>query len=131
MKKGIILIGLPDTGKSRIANLLTAGKKHITIDARNTNLLDDRFTYSYCETDTQVIIFDDLLNFKNQLEKLFNLVTDGVLVDKKGKKSFIIFPQIIVTINGAFSDLKMGASLERRFDVFELSSCNSNYIPLV
>ena len=129
MKKGIIIIGAPNTGKSRIARLFLDGKKHISLDARNINLFKDKFLYSFCEEYTEVIHFEDLHSIKS-IELLFNAVTDGVTVDKKGKSPFVIKPLILVTLTGSLSDLELGASLESRFDIFELSACNHNYFPI-
>lgn len=130
MKKGILLIGQRETGKSRIAKLLMDGKKQASFIGREPKIFDNRFFFSDCEKDTEVVYIDDLSNHKRQLEEFFNVITDGLTIDKKCKTPFKIHPQIIISIDCSISDLEITKSLERRFDIFELSACNTNYIPL-
>lgn len=130
MKKGIILIGKANTGKSRLAKLLMAGKKVVSLNGRSNDLFKSHFTFMTCENDTEAIHFEDLLNYNEHLPRLFNFITDGIVVDKKHQKPFTIFPQIIVTINTSIANLEISKSLEHRFDIFELSACNQNYYPL-
>lgn len=137
LKKGILLLSnvYTPTGKSRMASLLMHGKKNIQINGRDRDLLHNRFIYSDCEKDTEVIYIDDLLNFVKELPSFFGIVTDGVVVDKKCKEPFTIYPQLIISINCSLNDLYHNlafykSSLDRRFDIFELSACNTDYIQL-
>lgn len=129
LKKGILLIGTIDVGKSMLANIIMDGKKQITINGRDNHLLESLFMFSDCSIDTEIIHIDDLLDLK-KLELFFNAITNGVEVDKRGQKSFTIYPQIIISINCKMKDLEFTASLTRRFDVFQLSACRTNFIPL-
>lgn len=129
-KKGILLIGNINVGKSRLANIIMDGKKQVTINGRNTDLFKYRGMFSNCERDTEIVHIDDLLKFKNQLPLFFNMITDGVEVDKQAQKAFSIFPQIIISINCKMKDLELTPSLIRRFDIFQLSAYNTNFIPL-
>lgn len=129
-KKGILLIGNINVGKSRLANIIMDDKKLVIINGRDHELFNHNFMFSNCNIDTEIIHIHDLLDYKNKLELFFNLITDGVEVDKRGQKSFTIYPQIIISISCEMSDLNITPSLERRFDIFQLSACNTNYIPL-
>jgi hypothetical protein len=60
----------------------------------------------------------------------FNMLIDGVIVDKQAQKSFTIYPQIIISVNCNMRDLKVSPYLESRFDIFKISACNKNFIPL-
>jgi hypothetical protein len=129
MNKGIILIGKPNTGKSRLARLLMAGKNSVTINGRDNDFYKNPFIWSACEKNTEVIHIDDL-NELRKLEILMNAITEPICVNKRGLAPFYIHPRIIISITGDMISFPYGVSIDRRFDIFELSACNQNYFPL-
>ncbi len=123
MKKAILLIGPPRSGKSRLANLMVKGKKHVVLNGKSFKI-NDKFGFKYLQKDTEVIIIDDLKIKKHTIGSLYPLLS-GINVNVQYAEPFIINPLIIITTDSITMDnLPIGASFEYRFDVFELSGCN-------
>lgn len=82
-----------------------------------------QFAYQTVGTDTQVLLFDDIdKNFK--FENLFSLITEGLIIEKKGKDAiqlpFSESPKISISTN--YTVKGEGSSHNRRVFEVELSS---------
>ena len=121
MKKGILILGKSFSGKSRLANSIIGNRKHIILNGR-ADLRGNRFIYSDCNKDTEVIFIDDLDLTKNNLDSFINAISEGVEVDKKHERSFKINAQIIISICIKSSELPNIHSLARRFEIFQLKN---------
>ena len=84
---------------------------------------NQQFAYQTVGTDTQVLLFDDIdKNFK--FENLFSLITEGLIIEKKGKDAiqlpFSESPKISISTN--YTVKGEGSSHNRRVFEVELSS---------
>lgn len=125
MKKGIILIGSIITDINRMSKLLMDGKKSVTIDGRQKDLFKNACCWSKCDLDTEVIYIEDLKDMR-VMDILCNAITEPIIVNKQCLKPFFIHPSIIISCTNKISDIPKGVRYDRRFDIFELKSCNNN-----
>lgn len=89
------------SGKGLIHKALSHIKKLSTINGKGFDP-NGQFAYQTVGTDTQVLLFDDIdRNFK--FENLFSLITEGLVIEKKGKDAIKIpfneSPKISITTN--------------------------------
>ena len=89
------------SGKGLIHKALSHIKKLSTINGKGFDP-NTQFAYQTVGTDTQVLLFDDIdRNFK--FENLFSLITEGLVIEKKGKDAIKIpfneSPKISITTN--------------------------------
>ena len=76
------------SGKGLIHKALSHIKKLSTINGKGFDP-NTQFAYQTVGTDTQVLLFDDIdRNFK--FENLFSLITEGLVIEKKGKDAIKI-----------------------------------------
>ena len=119
------------TGKSLVGEAIGKLKNTKNIDGRKFNF-NDRFAYQGISLDTQVINFNDVsANF--DFEKLFSVLTDGITVEEKGRKSFDIpyekSPKVLVTSN--YTVAGEGESFKgRMFEVEFSEHYSSSYQPI-
>ena len=119
------------TGKSLVGEAIGKLKNTKNIDGRKFNF-NDRFAYQGISLDTQVINFNDVsANF--DFEKLFSVLTDGITVEEKGRKSFDIpyekSPKVLVTTN--YTVVGEGESFKgRMFEVEFSEHYSSSYQPI-
>ena len=119
------------TGKSLVGEAIGKLKNAKNIDGRKFNF-NDRFAYQGISLDTQVINFNDVsANF--DFEKLFSVLTDGITVEEKGRKSFDIpyekSPKVLVTTN--YTVAGEGESFKGRMFEVEFSEYySSSYQPI-
>lgn len=119
IKKAILLLVPPKSGKSRLAELFCKDKKCVRIHGRKIKL-SNPFCFSECEKDTEVVLIDDV----KYAEDYFSIITEGITVNKKMQAPFTIYPQIIITSEKDSVENLTGGSYTRRFDIFELKCCN-------
>lgn len=110
------------SGKGLIHKAIGRVKKLSTINGKGFDP-SKQFAYQTVNTDTQVLLFDDVdKNFK--FENLFSVVTEGLIIEKKGKDAIKIpfseSPKISITTN--YTVKGDGSSHRRR--VFELEMHN-------
>lgn len=120
MKKGILIIGKPQSGKSRLASLLMSDKEFIIINGRQ-DLVNNNFLFSLCKKSTEFIFIDDFNIKLNDMYFLINII-DKVNVGKPYEKSFTINPKIIVSISLINSDNLDLTYLSEYFEIFELKN---------
>lgn len=119
------------TGKSRIGEAIAHLKKSTRIDGKDFKF-NKNFTYQEVNLDTQIINFNDVrLSF--DFESLFSVLTEGITVEKKGKKPFNIpyknSPKILISTN--YTIQGFGDSFEdRMFEVEFSDHYNINHTPV-
>ncbi len=110
------------SGKGLIHKAISHIKRLSTINGKGFDP-NKTFAYQTVSTDTQVLLFDDIdKNFK--FENLFSVVTEGLIIEKKGKDAIKIpfseSPKISITTN--YTVQGEGSSHNRR--VFEVEMSN-------
>jgi len=120
-KRGLLLLGGAMSGKSRLANLFIEKKEYVIINCKNINVDNiSKFIFSDCNETTEVVVCDDV---SVKLINYFSLLCfNGVIVNKKGRESFIINPKFIITSECLIKDVPRSA-ISSRCDIFELSKC--------
>ena len=102
------------TGKGLFMNALGHMKKCVTIDGKSFNF-DRTFAYQLVSADTQILCFDDVKKYFD-FERLFSVITEGLILEKKNKDSikipFTKSPKIAITTNYAIKGA--GNSFARR-----------------
>lgn len=93
MKKNILILGDPCTGKSYLTNFIK-GKNVVKVCGRIFNNFTFKGDFGISK-ETEVIIIDDTFN----VESLNMLTEANIEICTKGKESFTISPTIIATSN--------------------------------
>lgn len=112
------------TGKSLFGKMFsqTGIRKVVEQKAKNLNL-ESQFAWQEIKLDTQIIFLNDVKS-DFQFEDLFNVVSDGITIERKNKTAFSIplerSPKILITTNRLL--LGQGDSFEGR--KYELEFCN-------
>jgi hypothetical protein len=98
-KKIIIIIGKPESGKTLKAKEIASlyNKENVTwIDGRTLdNKHSSHFYWHRCNLNTELVIIDDFKDVSN-IDKLYSLIADGVVVEKRFQDPFKIHPKIII-----------------------------------
>lgn len=110
------------SGKGLIHKALGHIKRLSTINGKGFDPTKS-FAYQTVSTDTQVLLFDDIdKNFK--FENLFSVITEGLIIEKKGKDAikipFAESPKISITTN--YTVQGEGSSHNRRVFEVEMSA---------
>lgn len=122
-KKAILIIGDPNTGKTKLSLEIVFGKKHITINGRQ-KISVNNFTFSECDLDTEYVIIDDY-DFKlNNIEDLFYCITDGFQLNKQCHNPRYINPIFIINANSSrhLTTLTKRISVKNRFNIYQLAN---------
>jgi len=123
-KKGIIFVGLPESGKSHKAFEIAKKYKSVIINARKQNFTTNPFVFQMAEKDTELIVIDDLTSIRS-IECFFSAINhnpdSGLVVNKKGESKCIIKPLILITLCSDISinEIPNGCSFRDRFDIYE------------
>jgi hypothetical protein len=108
------------TGKGIFAKAIGQFKSSVVIDGKSFSF-DKSFAFQRVDLSTDLLVFDDVKRGFD-FERLFSLITEGLVVEKKNKSEFFIpfekSPKIIITTNYALKG--DGNSIERRKIDFEL-----------
>ncbi len=109
------------SGKGVVGNAIGKMCAVSKIDGRNFKF-ENSFAFQSVSLDTEVLFFDDV-NKKFGFDKLFSIITDGIVVEKKNQDSYYIpfekSPKILITTNFSL-DGSDDSSLDRQF-VIEFS----------
>ncbi|MHB1278264.1 MAG: hypothetical protein ACYC1Q_07690 [Bacteroidia bacterium] len=120
MKKGIIITGPPESGKSTKAREIASQfpQECVTWISGRDNGLNSRFAFRDCTEKTECIIVDDI-NDTKKLELFIGAITGSILVNKPYQHAFEIKPKIILVYDGDISEsiFFQCASVVRRFDL--------------
>lgn len=119
-EKAIIFQGVERTGKTRLM-------KRIAKEFKNPKWLDyavfhrgrSRFAFQGLEKNVDLVIIDDCPSNFNW-EMFFDVLTNGVTVEKKGESPFEIKPKFIFCTN--YPVHFYGDSFTRRFEVIEMGT---------
>jgi hypothetical protein len=94
------------SGKGLVANAIGKLRKRIVFNGKQLDF-QDRFLFQRVTVDTQILYFDDTKKGFN-FENLFSIITEGLVVEGKGKKSFDIpfnkSPKILLSTNNVLSN---------------------------
>ena len=120
------------TGKGLFMNALSHMKKLVFIDGKSFNF-EKSFAYQTVSADTQILCFDDVKKYFD-FERLFSVITEGLMLEKKNRDAIRIpfskSPKIAITTNYAISG--EGTSFERRKWELELAQhYTKEFTPLV
>jgi hypothetical protein len=118
------------SGKGLIHKAISYIKNLSTINGKGFDP-SKQFAYQTVNPDTQVLLFDDIdKNFK--FENLFSLITEGLIIEKKGKDAVKIpfndSPKISITTNYTVKG-EGGSHLRRIFEVEMSSHFNDKHTP--
>lgn len=106
------------SGKGVVGNAIGKMCAVSKIDGRNFKF-ENSFAFQSVSLDTEVLYFDDV-NKKFGFDKLFSIITDGIVVEKKNQDSYYIpfekSPKILITTNYSL-DGSDDSSLDRQFVV--------------
>jgi hypothetical protein len=115
------------TGKSLFATLLGEAIGITIIDGKSFD--DARFSFSSYELGNGIILIDDVSK-KFDFEKLYNLITSGIEVERKFENKFRIPKEmgvkILITSNFKIQ-IKGDSNLRRRFDLFATNYYNATH----
>ena len=117
------------SGKGLIHKAISHIKRLSTINGKGFDPTKS-FAYQTVSTDTQVLLFDDIdKNFK--FENLFSVITEGLIIEKKGKDAikipFAESPKISITTN--YTVQGEGSSHNRRVFEVEMSAYFNDKLP--
>ena len=127
MKKGLIFIGAPESGKSRTAWEIKKyfGTKIEYLDGRNFNS-KNHFFFESLHEDTKVVVIDDL-RVKFPLELFYEMCSGKFIVNRRRKNSLEIeIDKLIVIMDSSLkiNVLPTDSSFLGRFDVVEFPHIN-------
>lgn len=119
------------SGKGIFWNSLKHMKKVARIDGKAFDP-GNSFPYQTVNTDTQILVFDDVKKNFN-FENLFSLITEGITLEYKGQDAISVpvekSPKLIITTN--YTVRGSGGSFDRRkFEVEMSSYFNSKNTPM-
>lgn len=124
MKKAICIIGNKETGKSYLADRISAAYEpgeivRIAGNVLRPSIIDDRYFWSMCTSKTTLVIIDDI-DKAIKLSWFANAITDGILVDRKYKTPFWIYPTIILIGTIPMKDIeKLGLFVRNRLEIID------------
>ena len=109
-----VIIGPQKCGKTLFARMISSGRKNACFINKMPGIrLKDPFLFSHCTHDTDLVVFDDL--HIGLLADVLDYVRPGLLkVDARGKKSFLISPDIIIIIDADSENLDLVEFIKAR-----------------
>ena len=107
------------TGKTLTCQMLEKmGSKMVKINGRKVDF-SNRFLFQNVDVDTNIIQFDDT-DSKFDFSSLYSIVTNGLTVEKKGRKAIQLThqqtPKFIITSNSVLTD-ESNSGKSRKFEV--------------
>lgn len=119
MKKSIVINGRNKSECEILSNIIT--EKHNSVvkikyseDFNNSIIFNDSIPY-----DCECIIIDEVP--KNEsFQQYYNKVTDGFIIEHRGKDKIKISPKFIFLVKGALCSDFFGQSFFRRFQLINL-----------
>lgn len=120
MKKAKVFYGEPETGKTRKAMEIAQGRNFVYLDGRSKKAIENRFYFSRVNSNTDLIIIDELPNGFN-FEYFYGFVSSDRFyyeVNRKGCQS-IPTPEFIFITNE--KPKFTGRSFDLRFELVEFT----------
>lgn len=119
------------SGKGIICQAIGKIKRTSTLDGKSFSF-EKGFPYQTVSADTQVLVFDDVPD-RFPFERLFSVITEGIVLEKKNKDAVKIpvedSPKIVITTNYTIQG-KGGSHDRRRHEVEMSGHFNANYTPI-
>lgn len=81
----------------------------------------DRFAFMECNEQTEVVVIENITT-KNQILWIYPMVTEGIILEKRGKNPFTIHPRLVL-LTDTFTpyDFEGIEFIYNRFDVIVLN----------
>ena len=111
------------SGKSLYGKILSKVRNMAEISGKEFRG-DDSRKYQMCALDTQVIHINDLTTYFN-IDDIYTHITEGVKVDRKNEKPFMIYPRMLLSTNRTLKT-ENGSDRDRLLE-FEFSSYFSEH----
>lgn len=106
------------TGKGIFVRMLSHFRNTVVIDGKNFDP-DKSFAYQRIDIDSEIVAFEDVER-KFDFERLFSVLSEGWIVEKKGLQSFIIpyekSPKPIITSNYTIKG-DSSSHMRRRYEI--------------
>lgn len=119
------------SGKSLVGNALSKFRNSVRFDGRNFKQ-DKAFAFQQVSLDTQIIEFNDV-DKKFNFERLFSILTDSIIIEKKGKDEFMIpfdrSPKVLISTNYTIQTDGDSAD-DRKFEIEFSNHYNKNNKPV-
>lgn len=106
------------TGKTLFCKSLGHMRNYTEINGKDFDPVRDQFKYQEVNIDTQIVHLNDVRQYFN-IELLFNDITEGVKVNKKGLQPFTVKLKMIISTNKTIKI--QGSSARDRTVEFEFS----------
>jgi predicted AAA+ superfamily ATPase len=124
MDKSIIITGPRGCGKTTKSKELASmfdENEVVFIDSIGDNIKNP-FAFSECTQKTKLIVWEEIKSL-SEVESFFNLISDGVFVNKLGQTSFLIRPKFVLVCKpGIFKKNEITSlSIQMRFNLIEMS----------
>jgi len=115
MKKGILIIGKNESGKTFLSKHLASGCASEFIEffqGRYNQMVNSSFPFNGCHIEAKIIIIDDVTS-ELTLDKFVKIISEqkGIVVERRGMESFTINPIIIINC-----DEKLRQKVIKKFD---------------
>lgn len=118
------------SGKGLVAKGITQMRNLQKIDGKNFTF-DKSFAFQSIDLDTEIIFFDDV-HKRFKFERLFSIIAEGIMIEKKNKSEFYIpfekSPKILIATNYSIEG-NDDSSQDRQFVVEFTDFYNRNHKP--
>lgn len=134
IKKGLIIIGERDTGKTVLANYIASlytERECYKLESPTSTSLTDPFLFQNMTPDHKIILIDDV-NSINQIRQTYFMINSVIRVIRRGWPDYErICPRIIITSKSLLLEdlIAEGNTFLRRYDVIEVSGCGYHKYP--
>ncbi|MDQ3190613.1 MAG: DUF6371 domain-containing protein [Bacteroidota bacterium] len=106
------------TGKTLFTKSLGQLKRYVEIAGKNFKF-DDKYKYSTCSLDTQIVHINDARKYID-FENFYNDITEGITVERKNQHPFTVMVKMIISTNKTIK-IDGGSSRDRSIE-FELAN---------
>ena len=119
MKKGTIIIGPANSGKTLDSRSISSKFDHIRFFDGNSSLKSP-FAFSSCSKETELVVIDELKNL-DEIEAFYSHISKGILVNKPQEESFVIHPEIVIVCKEHITaeQLPKNNAFLRRFNIID------------
>lgn len=118
------------SGKGLVAHAIGLLRKRVVFNGKQLDF-QDKFLFQRVTKDTQLLYFDDTKKGFN-FESLFSILTEGLIVEKKGLKSFDIpfskSPKVLISTNSVMAN-DSDSYRARKFEIEFSDYFSADYTP--